>query len=77
MRQRGENLEYDRLRDEVADTKATLRAARLRITELETALREIARFCNVEPAGNSSAWSVYMMVPAELRGSPADTEGGK
>jgi hypothetical protein len=42
-----------------------------RIATLEAALREIGRFCNVPT--DSGAWSVYMMVPEELR--PAALSG--
>jgi hypothetical protein len=55
-----------RIRELEAQLETTSKGfERRRIAELEDALRVIARFTNVP--SDSSAWSVFMMVPEELR----------
>jgi hypothetical protein len=44
-----------------------LHAAKNRIAQLEAALREIAQFTGYKQPTDSSAWSVFMMVPEDLR----------
>lgn len=55
----------------IATLEGIADARMARIEGLEAALREIGRFCNVPT--DSSAWSVYMMVPEDLR-STAETD---
>jgi predicted component of type VI protein secretion system len=52
----------------------TINALGERCTQLEAALRDIGRFCNVSLA-STSAHSVLMMVPEDLRPSPVETTG--
>jgi hypothetical protein len=48
---------------------------RERVGRLESALREIAQFCGHKAPIDSSAWSVFMMVPEDLRSSSVENNG--